>query len=78
MAVGRVTSPFTSSRAGHDGRNAPGLRRMPSHSASGGYVKRVGLVSGPRTVTLTRPACLATTISERHSAMEKKEPRLSL
>jgi hypothetical protein len=71
VAAGRVTSPFTSSGPGHDERNAPGLRWMPSHSASGGYAKNVGLVSGPRTVTVTRPSCQATTSSERHSAIEK-------
>lgn len=38
----------------------------------------MGLVSGPRTVIVTLPWCLVTTISQRLSAIERNEPPPSL
>jgi hypothetical protein len=52
--------------------------RMPIHSPSAGQLAGVGRVSGPRTVSLTRPRWRVTTSSQWLAATERKVPARSL
>ena len=44
-----------SAEGGRSGMNVPSLKRMAIHSPSAGQSIQVGLVSGPRKVTVVRP-----------------------
>jgi hypothetical protein len=71
VAFGNVTS-FRSRRAPErtGALNVPSLKSTPNHSPCGGQSAIVALVSGPRTVSDTRPSRRVTTTPQWHEAME--------
>ena len=71
--AGNVNEPSTSRRGSRSGMNVPWLNWMPKNSASVGTGAVVARVSGPRTVSHAPSSCRVTTISQWHTATDRKD-----